>query len=191
MDIVTLTDEQRQALVNTMSVYRDSLSDEDILESMDCLAMILTELGGGYYDEQRQWRPSLKTVYAFDLEVYGIGQMYALFLQGIMSLGQGELVLQNVVKDQSAVDWQAGTGTIAIDFAYNGLPERLILACQQDWFGLDAIRQMNRLFAERGNPKRRYYLTDGYLECLIFYNTPQWAERFAQCTRHILYGEEV
>lgn len=185
LGIVTQTIEERDALLARMIGYKNSFPDEDILESLDPITTILTELGMRNYADTEN--DSSSTVYAFDTEVGDIGQMYTLFLQGITSINQNEFVISDITEDQSQVDWEAGTGNIVVQFQYNGQPCQFQTEMYHDWFDAKAISQMNQILAEQGNPKRLYFMTDGYQECIIFYQTPAWAKQFAERTGRTVY----
>ena len=57
-----------------------------------------------------------------------------------------------------------------------------------DWFDVGILDYMNEVLADMGNPKRLYFMSDGYQECIIFYCTQFWARRFEKKTGCRLYS---
>lgn len=168
-----------QAMIESFASY-----PEDVLECFNfeqVVGLILTHIGMGTTDfDAGTWTPSSDRVYAFDTEVFDIGQMYTLFLTGVQSISRGELTFTDIEEDLSGIDWDKGEGVRIVRFLCNGSPYQIEVETQNDWFDFAAISKMNEVFAREGLENRLWYTTDGYQECILFYDTPQWAEKFSK-----------
>lgn len=183
LEAIELTDTERQVLLDELLDF----ADEGVEAGVEPVGMILSEVGGGNYDDEWNWSPSSRTVYSFDAEVFEIDQMYTQFLQGIASINQDEFTISDIVEEQNEVDWDMGYGTAVVSFLYNDTPCTMTMDMEGDWFDMSAIAQMNKILLRQGNPKQLYYLTDGYQEIIVFYNTSEWAAHFTHCTGQRLY----
>lgn len=151
----------------------------------DVMISLLSILGSGSYDfDTWTFTPSSSQVYAFDMEVFDIGNMYTQFFQGIMAINNDEFTITDI-EDSGAVadeDLDLGLGLRKITFCYNQKSYEFNAKVMYDWFDGDIIGYMNKVFKKEKNPKRLYYMTDGYQECIIFYSSEEWAAYFSAVT---------
>lgn len=64
---------------------------EEFTQDLYKTPLLLTSIGGGSYDyDNHTWTPTSSQVYSFDIEVFDIGQMYTMFMQGISAISGGE-----------------------------------------------------------------------------------------------------
>jgi len=146
-------------------------------------ATMLTTLGIGNYDyDNYTWTPGNNSVYSFDVEVYDIDEMYTLFLQGISSIGEGELEFTNIIEDTSKVNWDYGSGKRSVSFDWNGTTYTLNAKMQSDWFDVKVIKQLNKIIKKANTGKKIYITFDDYQECIVFYRDSEWAKRFEKET---------
>ena len=90
---------------------------EEFTQDLYKTPLLLTSIGGGSYDyDNHTWTPTSSQVYSFDIEVFDIGQMYTMFMQGISAISGGEFKITHVMEDTSNVDFAEGTGTQIIHF---------------------------------------------------------------------------
>lgn len=156
---------------------------EEVLESLDITATLLTAVGCGSYDfENLQWAPSSEQVYSFDVEVFDIGNMYTNFLKGVSAINGNEFEITQVEEDVSEVDFERGTGTHKISFCYNKTSYVFEGKSDGDWFDVGILDYMNEVLEREHNPKRLFFMGDGYQECIVFYATEEWVDRFAEKT---------
>ena len=74
-------------------------------------------------------------------------------------------------------------------FCYNATPYTLKARMDGDWFDAGIFARFNAVLEKEENPKRLYVLFDGYQGSILFYNTPQWAEKFEQRTGLTLHTQ--
>ena len=169
-----ITDERISSLENRFASLPEGIM-------LDRTAALLSELGSGdmNYDTM-EWKPSENGVYSFDVEVFDISKMYTNFLLGIQSIGNGEIVVSDIVEDDSEVDWENDSGEIKVSFMLNGSSYTVNAQAMGDWFDLQFANAISDIIQK--NDKRLWFASDGYQECIVFYGDEQWAEKFSERT---------
>lgn len=158
--------------------------------SLDVTTMLLAAVGVGRFNfDTFEWTPTSDMVYSFDVEVFDISRMYTLFLWGIQSISQGEFEITQIREDTGEVDQLSGQGIQTVRFLWDGRECIYHAKADNDWFDMEILDYMNKVLAETGNPKRLYFMSDGYQECIIFYCTEFWAKRFEKKTGCRLYND--
>lgn len=151
-------------------------------------ADFLFPVGAGDYDyETWEWSPLSKQVYALDTEVFDVGNMYPLFLQGLQAISEEELTFQNIVQDDTKVNWEAGTGTFHVTFTVNEKECAMDLKVNSDWLDCSALNKVNDILKDQGIDKRFYAAWNSYQGMTIFYNTAEWARQFQSKTGSTLF----
>lgn len=164
---------------NYASLPVEVLMDMMEMEEPNKTAALLSVVGRGKYDyETWDWTPGSHSVYAFDVEVMNISQMYTFFLRGVSAVGDGELDFTNIKEDTSGVDWDAGTGKRSITFDWKGSTYTLEAENDNDWFDFQVAEGLNEIIAAEGGSKKLYFASDGYQECIVFYCEKEWADNF-------------
>lgn len=144
---------------------------------------LLYYAGAGEYDyETWEWTPAESGVYTFDLEVFEVSMMYTDFLRGVSSMSGGALEFNDVSEDNTAVDWDAGTGTKTVTFELNGTAQTLRAEVMSDWFDPDFANALAQIVGTSEDGKRLYFYYDGYQMVSVFYCDAQWAREFSRAT---------
>lgn len=152
-------------------------------DTEDAMVSLLSLLGSGTYDfDNWTFTPSSSQVYSFDMEVFDIENMYMQFFQGIMAINNNEFEITDIEDDSGMINEDLGVGLRKVTFCYNGTPYQFTAKAMYDWFDGDIIGYMNKVFKKEKNPKRLFYMTDGYQECIIFYCSEEWAAYFSAVT---------
>lgn len=163
---------------------------EEILESMDATqiyGMIFDYIGGGKYDyDTWDWTPSSDKIYSFDTEAFNIDKMYTFFLTGISTITSNDIKIDNIIEDTSQVDYESGTGKQIISFQCNGKHYQFEANVYYDWFDTEMITYMKSVIEEQGTGKHLWVTSDGYQNCIVFYETEEWANKFSSYTGYIL-----
>lgn len=155
--------------------------------SSDYLRDLLALVGMGSYDPDTwEWTPSSTQVYWFDMEAFIVPSMYTDFLSGITHISEGKLVAENIVEDQSGVDYY-GEGVIRLSFDLNGEPCTLKLKSSHDWYDLTILDKVNRLLKQHGIQERLHFTYDSGQGVIVFFCSSDWAELFTQKTGVALY----
>ena len=164
---------------------------------------ILLIQGMGDYDYDTDvWTPTSSQVYSFDAEVYNVGSMYRLFLQGVAAIVPGfdytdaeestEEAERQVFPMDSAEDmeayleeWRAlghmpDEGVTTVSFRLNGHVYRKELGFRGDWFNEDAISWVNEVLEQEGFGERLYAFFDGGQGLILIYGGPERADALAQ-----------
>lgn len=163
---------------------------KEIRESLDVITMLLAAVGVGHFDAKTyEWTPTSDMVYSFDVEVSDIDRMYTLFLQGIQSISEDEFEITQIREEGRGVEYPSGRETQTVQFLCDGRPCMYRARVNHDWFDVGILDYMNEVLADTGNPKRLYFMSDGYQECIIFYCTEFWARRFEKKTGCRLYSD--
>lgn len=149
----------------------------------DVMISLLSYLGSGDYDfDTWEWTPSSSQVYSFDMEVFDIANMYSNFFKGITAINNNEFEITDIKEDMGLGNEELGIGIKNITFRYNNTSYQFHAKAMNDWFDGSIIGYMNKVFKKEKNPKRLYYMTDGYQELIIFYCSEEWAAKFTATT---------
>ncbi len=150
----------------------------DYAISREMLMLWLLSYAGSIEQEDAQRRH----VYAFDTEVLDVDSMYADFLKGIESIGNGELRFENITEDLGGVDWETGEGTRTVTFDFAGKTMTYEAAAQQDWFDMGMLVFLHDAIGVSESGRQLYFVFDGMQGVILFYQTPQWAREFTKAT---------
>ena len=149
---------------------------EEVLDSLNKMAMLLTEVGHGNYDYTTwTWTPSSNKVYSFDMEAFDVSSMYEIFFRGIQTIGGEKMVFADVVQ----VDNEEDDGRI-VTFRLNGNAYEFTARFGGDWYDMGILSYLNQILDEGG--RKLYFMTDGYQEGIIFYCDAEWAAKFEEKT---------
>lgn len=153
----------------------DDFVDEYMVVELLCWA------GMGEYDPDTfAWTPASSGVYAFDLEVFDVGNMYTDFLRGVEALSGGELVFTDVVEDETHVNLDEGTGWKEITFTFNGQTHTIRAEMMSDWFDPSFADAIAELTADADKQLRFHF--DGYQMACVFWCDDAWAREFTRAT---------
>ncbi len=156
---------------------------KEVRASMNAAAMLLSAAGGGKFDfDEGSWEPSASTVYSFDMEVFDVENMYTNFLRGIQAISGGEFEITDIQEDNGRVNWNLGAGQKQVSFRYNGNSCCFKPKVHNDWFDMRMLDYMNDVLTREQNPKRFFFMSDGYQGIIIFYGTSDWAEQFSKAS---------
>lgn len=151
------------------------------LELYEVNGRVLSFIGMGDYDyDTYEWSPTSSQVYSFDVEVFDISMMYTLFLQGVASIAGDDVAFTNIEEDTSGVNYEDGSGVQILRFHCNGRAYEFHADVNNDWFDVEMIDFMNDVLQKEGLEKKLLLTSDGYQQCILFYNTPRWAEYFKE-----------
>lgn len=116
--------------------------------------------------------------FTFDVECMDPDNMYTIFLNSLSGIAGEDLMITDIKEDTSKVDYESGTGVQTISFNCNGKAYQYDAASYHDWFDVGMLTFMNDVISEQNNGKHLYVTSDGYQECIVFYQTEFWAARF-------------
>lgn len=154
----------------------DMLND---LEKSQILGLVLDNIGGSEYNIQnKEYKLFSNNIYSFDTEVMDIDMMYTIFLNFINNLSKDELKISNISEDNSNINYEEGTGVKTVIFKLNDKEYKYEAKVYYDWFDMEIVGYINRILLENNSNKFLYVTTDGWQNCILFYNTEQWAEKF-------------
>ena len=160
----------------------------ETLDSLNVTAMLLSALGVGHYDyRSHEWTPTSDVVYSFDTEVSDIDRMYTLFLKGVQAISGEEFEITQVSEEAGGVEYPTGRETRIVRFLLDGRACLYTARENYDWFDMGMLDYLNEALVLTGNPKRLFFMSDGYQECIIFCCTKFWAKRFEKKTGCPLY----
>lgn len=148
---------------------------------------LLTNVGLGEYREDGT-RIYSADAYWFDFEGMDIASDYIVMLEGIQAMAGSDFQITDMEEDWSRVDWEEGTGGIAVTFLYNGNPCSYEAEVNDDWLDGGLIDYVNQVLDREGNEKRVYAAGDGGQGAILFYRDSRWAEEFTERTGVPLYA---
>ena len=153
---------------------------------------------GDYNYDTGKWKPLTDRLYAFDAEVFDVGNMYKLFLQGVQSIA-GDVRITDVREDLSGItgetdeeeeggsdepDGPPSDGTRSVTFKCNSNAYSITLRSYGDWFNLNAfIPFMNRVLEKENRTKRLWLISDGLDQTVaVAYGTDESVRKLIEYT---------
>lgn len=154
----------------------------EIYESMDreqINGMILTQIAWLLYgDDITESATKPRQFFTFDVECMEPDSMYTIFLNSLSEIAGEDLVITDIKEDTSKVDYESGSGIQTVSFNCNGKSYQYDATSYYDWFDVGMLTFMNKVISEQNTGKSLYVTSDGYQECIVFYQTKDWAARF-------------
>lgn len=154
----------------------------EILESMapeQINGMILTYISALLYDDDTAAQPSEpRQFFSFDVECMDLEHMYTNFLNSVSEIVGEDLAITDIEEDTSKVDYESGTGVQTVTFNCNGKSYQYDAVVYNDWFDVKMLTFMSKVISEQNTGKNLYVTSDGYQECIVFYQTEFWAARY-------------
>lgn len=167
------------ALVKSiLSMPADMLED---MEEKEILGLLLDNLAIGIRDEETDTLFCMsEQIYSFDMEGSEMEQMYTCFIEEISGILKEDFSFTDIEEDISRVDFESGTGIQTIRFQCNGKICRYDANVEYDWFDTGMITYMNQVIKEGNTGKYLYVTSDGWQNCILFYQTEEWAQHFQE-----------
>jgi hypothetical protein len=185
LELIDIDENYRKVIINNIcNIPNDVLQD---MERKELCGLILSNIGSGVFNyETGEWKPSSNTIYAFDMEAFQIDRMYTLFLEGVSSIVSKDISIIPIAEDINEVDYEMGSGIQRIRFLCNSEMYQYDAAVEDDWFDSGMIAYMNEVLKKQNNGKQLWVTSDGYQACILFYNTKEWADNYAECMGYYL-----
>lgn len=165
IDATALEDRLTKRLAELPDEVTASMNQKQII------GMILME-----YDQENDSEP--KMFFTFDMECMDLDHMYTNFLNSITEIAGDDLIITNIIEDTSKVDYDSGSGTQTISFQCNDKSYQYAASVYNDWFDVGMLTFMNDVISEQDTGKNLYVTSDGYQECIVFYQTKEWAKSY-------------
>lgn len=118
------------------------------------------------------------SAYSFDMEVFDTNSMYTKFLNNINLLTNHELKIEVIKETTSNVNCYEGTGRQIIEFKIFDKEYKFEAKVNYDWFDINIISCINKIIEENGLNKYLYTTSDGWQNCIVFYNTDEWTKKY-------------
>ena len=177
-----MTASQAAGVLTELGIRVPQMEIEDEFSSEYMVEELLYWAGMGEYDADTfAWTPAESGVYAFDLEVFDVGNMYRDFLRGVEAMSGGELVFTDIVEDDSHVELESG-GWKEVTFTVNGETRTLHAEMMYDWFDPSFANAVAEMTEDQQTGKRLRFHYDGYQVAYVFWCDDDWARDFAMAT---------
>ena len=154
----------------------------EVYEAMDreqIGGMLLAQIAWLLYDNGEAKQPAqARQFFTFDVECMDPDNMYTIFLNSLSEIAGEDLMITDIEEDTSEVDYESGSGVQTISFNCNGKSYQYDAISYYDWFDVGMLTYMNKVISEQDTGKNLYVTSDGYQECIVFYQTKDWATRF-------------
>lgn len=137
---------------------------------------------GEFAEDTWEWSPTSSQVYALDTEVFLVDRMYIDFMEGLLSISEGELPITDIVQDDRDVDWEEGTGKFHITLNYGEKEYSFTAEAMSDWLDVGILEQINGMLKKEGVEKRFYAAWNNLQGITVLYREPSWARRFEKAT---------
>ncbi len=140
---------------------------------------------GDYDDENGVWTPWFHAAYAFDAEIFDVGRMYTLFLQGVESIAPDVTFteikenLSGIAVEMNFAAYRPTDGTRSVSFLCNGHPYEITLDSYGDWFNEEMIDRLNAVLAQEGCDGRLYTMNLDMQSILLVYGSENRARNLA------------
>ena len=172
LGIIVDKKEQEKTINNISQMPEDILND---LENSKIIGLILDNIGLPLENKDNKYKLS---IYSFDMEVFDTSTMYTEFLNNINLLTNNELKIKVIKEDTSNVNYEEGTGIQIIEFKILDKEYKFEAKVNYDWFDINIISYINKIIEVNGLNKYLYITNDGWQNCIVFYNTNEWARKY-------------
>ena len=144
--------------------------------------------GCGVYDQETwEWTPSESGVFWWDMEVWYLDYIYTDLFVGLSCMDP-ELAFYNIEEDFSAVDYDAGSGTVVVSFDLDGLHYKLEVPYDQDYVDHQIVADICQLLAQDASENDLYWCTDDEIGYLFYYGTEAEIQQLEKLTGLNFYG---
>lgn len=173
---INIAGREKEITDNILRMPEDMLND---MEKYSILGLILDTVGfANYNDETNEYKMLSEQVYSFDVEVFFVDIMYTIFLNYINRLSGGELQISDITENTDNVNFEEGTGTQIVSFTLRGKSYYYEAEANNDWFDTKIINYVNQILKEQNSDKYLLATSDGFQNCILFYNTEEWAKKY-------------
>lgn len=157
-----------------VTAQKDEIENSIMQMPSDMIADLENEqIAGLMFDNMKS-----EQVYSFDVEMEDPGNMYRPFLEEIETLTKGDLTFSNIKEVVDEKAFEAGEGDYNLSFICNGKSYEYTLEFQYDWFDTEILSLLNTILEEEKPEYALYAGSDGWQNCIVFYNTKEWAGQF-------------
>lgn len=192
MDVPPMDVRTAAALLEELGI--EGITEDMILEiedspyqAVNAVPSLLSYVGWGDYDDETwEWTPSRNGVYAIDMEVFEISEMYSNVLTGIAALSDGELVFTDVTEGGGLYSMELGVGWKKVRFTFDGRSRTLRPFTVLDWLNTDFLNDVAKLVERSDTGKELYFLYDADTVFYVFYRDAAWAAEFEAATGYEL-----
>ncbi len=176
LNIIDTEQEKQNTINDILQMPSDMLND---MENSQIVGLVLDNIGRSEYNvENKEYKLFSNNVFSFDTEVIDIDMMYTIFLNFVNKLSNEELRITDIIEDNSNINYEQGIGEKIVSFKLNSKEYKYIAKVQNDWFDMEIIGYINKILQENNSNKFLYFTSDGWQNCILFYNTEKWAEKF-------------
>jgi hypothetical protein len=168
-------------------------------DGYDKFIELLYWCGQGIYssngdDEIEKWvfTPNSQDIFSVDFEYKGAANIYTLYLNGISSISGNEVNFTKIKEDLSKISSNNNTGSRKISFKLNGIKYSYETSSSDsiaNGMETDILNFINSILEEQNYTKKFYFINYNNIGCIIFYNTPTWAEEFKAKTGITLHDK--
>ncbi len=152
---------------------------------------LLTDMGAPTYDEEWNVTGYADEVFWFDFEGFDISADYIDVLNGMLALSEGSCLddVTDIQEDVSDADWEKGRGTVTVSLCWKEQIYLYDMEMYNDWIDSEVLGIFNPLLEQEGSQRYFYATGDNGQGAIVFFCTPEWAERFTQKTGLVLEKE--
>lgn len=152
---------------------------------------LLTDMGAPTYDEEWNVTGYADEVFWFDFEGFDISADYIDVLNGMLALSEGSCLddVTDIQEDMSDADWEKGRGTVTVSLCWKEQIYLYDMEMYNDWIDSEVLGIFNPLLEQEGSQRYFYATGDNGQGAIVFFCTPEWAERFTQKTGLVLEKE--
>jgi hypothetical protein len=163
---IDATEKEQDLIDGIMGMPYDMLED---FEEFHINGLLLDSISYcGYSDK----------IYSFDTEVADIENMYSTFLEQIAKLTKGDIAFSQITESLDNAALETGEGVHTIQFQCNQKEYIYRAKAYYDWFDTKVFSFINQVIAEQKTGKYLFVCSDGWQNCVVFYETEEWAQRF-------------
>ncbi|WP_310603741.1 hypothetical protein [Anaerosporobacter sp.] len=177
---------QKAKLIEGISEIPEEVINE--MGERELCGMILDSIGGGTFDyDSGEWTSTSDSVYSFDVEMFWVDKMYTQFLEGVSAITYYDDIRFTEIEEQTGLkDSETGKEIQRIRFRCNEKQYQYDAVVDNDWFDVGMIAYMNEVLKEHNSEKQLWVTSDGYQNCILFYETAEWAKEFEKSMGYAL-----
>lgn len=162
---ITVDEKEQEEIINNINLLPKEILCN--LENSQIIGLVLDNIG--------EWR---HFVYSFDLEIFDTSTMYTKFLNNINLFTNNVLKIEVIKEKTSNADCDDCNRKQIIEFKILNEQYTFAAKVNYDWFDISIISSINKIIEQNGLNKYLFVTSDGWQNCIVFYNTDEWAEKY-------------
>lgn len=162
---IAVDEKEQEKIINNINLLPKEILCN--LDNSQIIGLVLDNIGECHH-----------LVYSFDMEIFGTNTMYTEFLNNINLFTNNELKIEVIKEKTSNAHCDDCNRKQIIEFKILNEQYKFAAKVNYDWFDISIISCINKIIEQNGLKKYLFVTSDGWQNCIVFYNTDEWAKKY-------------